>query len=123
VGSLNKRRIEDTIIGFRKFYSEYHEKTKIVYDIIGFGKNEKDILNLIKEEKMEDVIGFHGRKHYYQLYEFFDKANIGVCYIPITDFFDVQPPTKLFEYALSGLFTIATKTKENEKFINPKNGV
>jgi len=123
VGTLNKRRIEDTIIGVEKFYTEYGTKIKITYDIIGFGKNEDNIKKLITKFKMDNVIKFHGRKNHEQLKEFFDRTNIGVCYVPITDFYDVQPSTKIFEYALSGLYTIATKTKENIKYISEDNGV
>jgi len=51
------------------------------------------------------------------------KHNVGVSYVPITPYFDVQPPTKTFEYLLAGMPVIATRTKENEKVINEYNGV
>jgi len=123
VGTFNKRRIEDTILGVKKFYTEYGSKIRIKYDIIGFGNNEDNLKKLIIKLKMNDVIIFHGRKNHNQLDEFFNKANIGVCYVPITEFFYVQPSTKIFEYAMSGLYTIATKTKENKMYISYDNGV
>jgi len=43
--------------------------------------------------------------------------------VPQTPYYDVQPPTKIFEYALSGLITIATNTAENRRFITDMNGV
>ena len=41
----------------------------------------------------------------------------------MTDFFDVQPTTKTFEYLFAGMPVIATATSEHKKVINDKNGV
>jgi glycosyltransferase involved in cell wall biosynthesis len=41
----------------------------------------------------------------------------------MTDYYDVQPVTKTFEYLLSGMPVIATNTSENRKVINQGNGV
>ena len=43
--------------------------------------------------------------------------------MPITDYYQRQPVTKIFEYGLSGMFTIATDTYENRKLINNLNGL
>jgi glycosyltransferase involved in cell wall biosynthesis len=53
----------------------------------------------------------------------FDESNIGLSYIPITKYFDYQPPTKTYEYLLSGIPVIATNTNENKKIINNNNGI
>ena len=37
-----------------------------------------------------------------------------LLYTTITDYFNLQPPTKLFEYAASGLYNIATATIANK---------
>lgn len=65
----------------------------------------------------------HGRVGNTLLKPYFENANIGVSYVPITSYYNVQPPTKTFEYALSGLFTIATATDENKKVVSPTNGI
>jgi glycosyltransferase involved in cell wall biosynthesis len=52
-----------------------------------------------------------------------NKSNYGINFVPITSYFNYQPPTKLFEYLLSGLAVISTKTYENSKYINQKNGL
>ena len=41
----------------------------------------------------------------------------------MTEYYDVQPSTKLFEYSLSGIYTIATGTSENKKYITQENGM
>ena len=73
--------------------------------------------------KLENVCTTHGRIDYYKLKPFFDKCNVGVSYIPIRDYYQYQPPTKTFEYGLSGLVTIATETKSNQEVINNCNGI
>lgn len=124
VGTLSLRNINDTVLGIKKFI-DVNKGIKLTYDIIGFGSKDTELslLKCIKENNLSDVVKFHGRKNYRELIPFFDKANIGVAYIPNTPIFHNQPSTKIFEYALSGLFTIATNTKENKKLINKNNGV
>lgn len=100
-------------------------KPNIVYDIVGYGyKNENQRLkDLVIELGLENHIFLHGRLSHSQCQSFFDKANIGVSYIPITSYFNFQPPTKTFEYILSGMFCLATSTVENSKYITKQNGV
>lgn len=42
--------------------------------------------------------------------------------MPITEYYQGQPPTKTYEYIKSGLFTIATATSANCKIITSENG-
>jgi len=124
VGTLHKRNIDKTIYAFSKFQEKYKVKN-ISYDIIGFGNKdeENDVNEAINNLSLNKVVKFHGRKNYEELVPFFDNANIGMSYIPITRYFNCQPPTKTFEYSLSGLINIATDTDENRALINADNGV
>ena len=125
IGTFYQRNIKDTLIGFHKFIKKYNYNMDIKYDIIGYGpKNEeKVILDTIHEYKLNNYVKYHGRKNHYQAVEFFNKANVGICYVPIKEYFQDQVSTKLFEYILSGMHTIATNTKENKKYINSENGI
>ena len=126
VGTLTDRNIENTIYGFNKFYKEFINKIDIKFTIIGddFYKNEMPKLKaLVYKFSLNNVIKFTGYIHHKNIKQYFDNANFGVSYVPINDFFNVQPPTKTFEYILSGMFTIATNTYENNKIINSKNGI
>jgi hypothetical protein len=38
-------------------------------------------------------------------------------------YYDFQPPTKTFEYVLSGMICIATSTYENKRLVSHVNGV
>ena len=124
VGTLSNRNIEQTIEGFSMYLDETGDKTAS-YDIIGYGVNDEDevIRSCISRHKLQDRVRFHGRKKYAELVPYFEKCNIGVSYIPIVDHFQNQPPTKTFEYIMSGLYCIATQTNENAKIVNEENGV
>lgn len=125
VGSLHMRSIEKTIDGLSLFLHNNKVNLDINYDIIGFGhkEDEEKIKKYILKNSLEKIVNFHGRISHSELQPFFKKATIGVCFVPQTPFFDIQPSTKLFEYAMSGLINIATNTFENRKFITPENGV
>jgi len=72
---------------------------------------------------MNNVITLYGRIPHFELQPFFDKCNIGVSYIPMTEYYEFQPPTETFEYILSGMVCIATDTNENRLLISKENGV
>lgn len=124
VGTFTNRHVERTIKGIKIFVDRFPEK-KITYDIVGDGnKNElAELKQLVEELKLSSIIHLHGRIPYSQISPFFDKCNIGVSFVPMTEYYDSQTPTKTFEYALSGLYVLATKTRENEKVITNDNGV
>lgn len=124
VGTFNGRNIEDTINGIAIFCKK-HPEIHLTYDIIGDGhNNELEIFKkLINQYNLENIIKLHGRLSPVRLKPFFDSCNVGISYIPITDYYNFQPPTKTFEYALSGLYTIATATEANKEIINDNNGM
>ncbi|NLM68362.1 MAG: glycosyltransferase family 4 protein [Enterococcus sp.] len=125
VGSFNNRNIEDTIEGFGLFLKDIEDPPKISYHIYGFGnlESEKKIHNAITGKGLQNFVFFHGKILHKDLPLILAKYNVGVSYIPITLYFDAQPPTKTFEYLLAGMPVIATRTIENEKIINEANGV
>lgn len=124
VGTMDDRRIEDTIVGLSKFVN-LRPNVKIHYDIIGDGHHNEVIKlrTLVSNLGISDIVTLHGRIESQKLTPFFDIANYGVCYIPINQCFNIQPPTKTFEYVMSGLYCIATSTTENTKIINADNGI
>lgn len=124
VGTFSGRNIEDTIEGVALFHNKY-PNADIFYDIIGFGFHGEEYTykNLVNNLSLNSIIKFHGKIPHSELKPFLDKDNIGVSYIPITDYYNYQPPTKTFEYALSGLFVIATATHANKEVVNNDNGI
>ncbi|GAG65104.1 unnamed protein product, partial [marine sediment metagenome] len=125
IGTLYNRALDLTIKGFRQFYEEKKSHVPITYTIIGGGSNrEEEILkDLVARYGLSEIVSVTGWIPQDKLRVHFDSANVGVSYIPLTKYYDVQPPTKTFEYLLAGMPVIATYTAENRKIINPGNGV
>jgi hypothetical protein len=125
VGSLNNRNIDKTIEGLNLFIQKYKNYKAIHYDIIGFGtkEDEETLNNVIQRNNLQDLVQFQGRKSHQELPVYFANATVGISFIPQTPYYDIQPATKLFEYALSGLINIATNTTENKLLITKDNGV
>ena len=127
VGTLYMRNILDCVKGFNKYLIGCipADRNNLFFTIIGDGKgNELNEINeYIAKYQLEKFVKTMGYVYYNDLNKYFENANIGVSYIPITKYFDNQPPTKTYEYLLSGLPIIATKTKENVKIINENCGV
>jgi len=125
VGTLTGRYMENTVRGFGLFYHKFKDRIKCKYIIVGSGIEEdmKKIHDAIEEFHLQDVVILNGYIPHDQLVPLLREANIGVSYIPITDYFDCQPPTKTYEYLLSGMAVLATATQENKEVINKDNGV
>lgn len=127
VGTLFERNIQQTILGTKYFIDKYFAKGfTIFYNIIGsspISNDEEFIKKYINDLNLTGVIKIHGRLDYNTALEFISKADIGISYIPITEYFNFQPPTKTFEYLLSGIPCLATNTFENAQIINNINGI
>lgn len=121
IGTLNNRRILDTVVGFHSFINK-HPNISAHYIIIGDGEEFSSLKQYISDFHLESRIELKGRIPYNELKPYFDNCNIGVSYVPITDYYQYQPPTKTFEYVMSGLYCIATNTYENKKIIKNNNG-
>jgi len=125
VGTLYNRNIHHTIQGLLEFYNAYSHQIRIGYTIIGDGPGEelKELKSFAASLGLSKEIYFTGRVRHNKLKPFFDSHNIGISYVPITEYYNFQPPTKTYEYLLSGMPVIATKTHENKKVITNRNGV
>ncbi len=124
VGTFSGRQLDKTILGASIFHNLY-PGVDFTYDIIGFGYNGEDeqLKNLTVRLNLCKYVKFYGKIPNTELKPFLDRNNIGVSFVPITEYYNFQPPTKTFEYALSGLFVIATKTEANKELINTDNGI
>ena len=125
IGGLDDRDIFKTVSGLAKFIQYNKDDIEISYDIFGEGNKEEIMLlkNSIKQNKLESIVKYHGRKEHYEIKNYFDKCNLGVAFVPMTEYYDCQPPTKIFEYINSGMVCLATNTSENKMLINKHNGI
>lgn len=124
VGTLFNRDIHKTVQGLCLALKK-NSSLKIHYDIIGSspGNEFEELKQLVKECNLKEHVTLHGYIQHSQLKDFFDKCNVGVSFVPMTEYYEHQPATKSFEYILSGLYTIATNTYCNKEIINKKNGI
>ncbi|SER72866.1 Glycosyltransferase involved in cell wall bisynthesis [Nitrosomonas sp. Nm51] len=125
VGTFYNRNLHKTILGFHKFYRIYSQRIKTSYTIVGDGpSNElKKLKELVRNLGISDQVHFTGWIPQDKIQPFFDSHNVGISYIPITAYYNFQPPTKTYEYLLSGMPVIATNTHENGIVVNADNGV
>lgn len=123
IGTFNNRNLSQFIEGLAMYQKQSGDKT-VTFDVVGGGSPEEE--NRIKDTIVATgVTGvkLHGYLTHEEAQPFFDKCNVGVCYVPVTDYYQHQPPTKLYEYLLSGMASIATNTQSNLDVMNPSNGV
>lgn len=125
VGTLYNRNINKALEGFVKFYYSSPEIKSARFTIIGDGPSDevKQLKKIVTNHNLQGVVDVIGVVPHNQLKPYFDDHNVGLSYVPMTPYFDVQPPTKTFEYLLSGMAVIATATSENRRVINESNGV
>ncbi|MDY0354983.1 MAG: glycosyltransferase [Sedimentisphaerales bacterium] len=125
VGTLDGRRIEDTVIGLERFLCNGGRGVPLAYTIVGEGpKGQLDALRrLVRDRGLEGIVHLLGYVHRTRLNELFRRCSVGVAYVPINDIYDCQPVTKTFEYLFAGMPVIATATAENRKVVGRSNGV
>ena len=111
IWNVRSKNIVDTIKGYKLFYDEYKNIVPSKYTIIGFGyeAEKKKITESIQQLALEQNVLFLGRKKYDELKEYYESHNVGVSYIPITEYFQFQPPTKTYEYICNGLVVLLQK--------------
>lgn len=109
VGTLFNRNILDSV---KAFQIACKKNKKICYTIIGNGcDNEaKKIIKYIDENSLDSSIKFLDGIYPPEVDSYFKSANFGISYVPQSDYFDLQPVTKVYEYCAAGLFVLATNT-------------
>lgn len=126
VGTFFNRNIEILLHGLAIYRAQEDiYEDKVILTIVGDGLPGQlsELITVTKQLGLTDVVTFMGWVPHDQLKPIFDTHNIGVSYIPLTPFFDHQPPTKTFEYLMSGMPVIATRTSANQSVITHENGV
>jgi glycosyltransferase involved in cell wall biosynthesis len=119
------RRVRDTIEAFALFYRATGHHLPMRYTIVGDGPDGERarLIARVRDLGLEDVIRLPGYVPHEQLRPYLEQCNLGVSYIPMTPYFNHQPPTKTFEYLLAGIPVIATATAANRKVVNESNGI
>lgn len=120
VGTFFNRQLEKTILGFK----EVLKKIKFLkYFIIGFGEEKNKLQDIINKNSLNNNILILDYIPIENLAPYFKIADIGISFVPIIDEFDLQLPTKTFDYLVNGLPVLATKTTANKSVVNKINGI
>lgn len=124
IGTFTNRKLDVMLRGI-KLFRDRHLNLPMSVDIVGDGLPGMldELKKQSKELGLEEIVKFHGYVPLTQVKPFFDRCNVGLSFVPITSYYEHQPPTKTFEYVLSGLFCIATATGANKEIITPENGL
>ena len=125
VGALSKRNVDVTVAGLKLFMDRMGSDLVQKYDIIGAGSpdDEQSLRDAISAHGLEKIIEMHGYVPRENIQKFLSVANVGVSFVPMTPYYDMQPVTKTYEFLLAGLPLIATRTTQNLKQVNAANGV
>ncbi|MCE0555608.1 glycosyltransferase [Motilimonas sp. E26] len=125
VGTLSCRDIHKTVTGLATYLKSSSDGSIVSYDIIGDGyANEVDELKaLVKSLGLEAIVNVHGRIPFNKLNPYYEKANVGISFVPMTEHFDVQPVTKTLEYLAAGMAVIGTRTSAQMKILTDDLGV
>lgn len=122
IGTFNGRNLPIFIKGLSRYHNHYGKRC--TFDVVGGGSSdeEKSIHDVIESTGVSGVT-LHGYLNHDEAVPLFERCNVGVCFVPITAYYQFQPPTKLYEYLLSGMACIATDTIANAAVICDKNGI
>ncbi|MDY8163762.1 glycosyltransferase [Bacillus thuringiensis] len=126
VGTFENRNLENVIKAYDIFCTKNDNQIQTSLDVVGSAYTEKyqqRVMEAIENVKNKGNIQYHGRKNHDEIINLFKEAAVGFSYVPITDYYDVQPPTKTYEYIINGIVCIGTNTKANAEIINDRNGI
>jgi len=124
IGTLDaSRRLVDTIEGLALFRTKCGGRIEVRYTMVGEGSERANLELRTRALGLEDCVRFVGYVPHDETTSYFEEANVGISYVPITPYYDDQPPTKTYEYLLAGLPVIATATAANRAVVNRGNGV
>jgi len=91
---------------------------------VGDGPDYTQLRDISEIMGVSDSVIFVGYVPYPKVAEYYQIADIGISYVPITPEYNLQPPLKTVEYLATSLPVVATSTLGNKKFIkNGYNGV
>jgi glycosyltransferase involved in cell wall biosynthesis len=113
-GTFSGRKLEILVSAFGMVLQRYAAARLL---IIGSGDGSGSLNKLSRSLGIEEKVRFTGMVPYNDVARYVSAADIGVSYIPLTEYYDVQTPLKTMEFLASGLPVIATATKANKDLI------
>ena len=97
------------------FFQKFDLQDNVQILLVGDG--DPDSMQLVHaalaEKGLTDKAIFTGWISYDLLQGLYALADVGIAYVPVEERFQLQPPTKLFDYVEFGMSAITTKTLAN----------
>lgn len=113
IGSASKnRRLAAVIEAFAIVLKKYPQAR---LRLVGGGDEWEALKTLAKTRKIARAVTFLPTVPFEQIPKLLQSADCGVSYIPITDWFNPQPPLKTLEYLSCGLPVVATATDSQKE--------
>ncbi|MCC2631391.1 MAG: glycosyltransferase family 4 protein, partial [Patescibacteria group bacterium] len=113
LGSLSSNRNLNIMLeSFEITHKKYPEAR---LTLIGEGDQRIVLQEMAETKRLTDVITFTGSVPFEQVPSLLAEADCGLAYVPITPWFNPQPPLKTLEYLASGLNVVATKTDSHQE--------
>ena len=125
LGALTNRYVDESVLGFIRFYNANKDQISMSYKIIGGGDegSVNSMKTIIENEGFGVPVQYLGRLDDDQVLEVFNASNIGVVYNRVTSYYTNNISTKLYEYLLSGMPVIAVKNSSLLSVVTQDNGV
>jgi len=119
------RELEKTIRAFARLYHERVDDIEMTYTLVGGAEGQEAafLRQVAVDAGVGHVVRFPGFVSHERIADYLASCNIGMAYVPITEFFDHQPSTKTFEYLMAGMPVLATGTIEHRRLITETNGI
>lgn len=113
-GTFSGRKLETLIRAFNTLLQRYASARLL---IIGSGDGAGSLNELSGSLGIEEKVRFTGIVPYSDVARYVSAAEIGISYVPLIEYYDVQTPLKTMEFLACGLPVIATGTKANKDLI------
>lgn len=117
-GNIGKMQNIECII---KAVNEIKHKEEFVVDIVGYGSNYEDLIEMTKKLRLEEKIIFHGRKSKEELKKYYDNAEAMLLTLKGNNFVSKTLPLKLQSYMSTGKPIIASIEGAAHEIINESN--
>ena len=113
LGSLGSNRRLSVMLEAFASVAAAHPDARLT--LIGTGDQAENLKELSKKLGLEKYVTFTGGVPFEQVPGFLAAADIGLSFVPITSWFNPQPPLKTLEYLASGLPVVATATDSHRE--------
>jgi glycosyltransferase involved in cell wall biosynthesis len=114
VGAIHSRRRLDVMLQYISLIPEPLKK-ELVFDFYGSGPALKDLEQLTREMKLENIVTFKGFVDAGTLAAALSEYDAGVAWVP-HDTYEYAPSLKLMEYMAAGLVPVAMDTRAHKLY-------